>query len=112
MSDTVTSWTLRIGSKAFKEVFPEELRVYPEVVTHKSGMLWWKRAHTEVTGRWIIAFRFRRNFLGTYETDYISFDNEKDAQAWYDTTFTGVFLGKSNVTPPPPSKKKSDLHLV
>lgn len=116
-----TVWTLRIGNKAFKDTIPVQLRVYPEVLNHTKGYLWWRKTTSEITGRWIIAYTFKRNdLLGVGETEYIYFDTEKEAQQWYDCTFVGVFLGKTaaapKTPPPPPVKPKKPirpgLHLV
>jgi hypothetical protein len=124
MSQTITwtSWTIKIGHKAYKGIQPLGIEVRPEIMTHSSGSLWWKKQWEEKTGRWEIKFTYDTGPFTSRRADIIVFEREVDAQYWYDHTYNSVFLGNYQAPSPPPPPKmklpekkkpnKPGLHLV
>jgi hypothetical protein len=110
--NTWTSWSLRLGDKAYKGVRPLGMEMFAEEVDKSTGFLWRRVQRIEKTGRWCIKFIYDRGpFSGIKPSvDHIFFDDEDYARQCYDSIFSLCFLertGDVQLPPSPPNKPKS-----
>lgn len=107
---TWTSWNLRIGDKAFKDVRPLAMEINREVADISTGYLWWRKEKLEYSGRWYVKLTYDRGPLSNQKSDFIYFADEPTARSWYDEIFNACFLGRISTqapkSPPPPPTKK------
>ena len=112
-----TVWNFKIGDVAFKQVVPLTMVLseqHKKVVVGRK-FLFFKEYESKPTGAWAIRFEYNRGPLTTTEFKIITFDTESEARAWYDSTFSSLFLNQTNAPaplPPKRPKKKADLRLL
>ena|SRR5687768_2522016 len=112
-----TSWSFRIGDKAFTGIRPLSMRLLRETAAERSRFwLIFYTTKTVFTGRWLIALEYDRGPMTKALRKNVAFDSEAEARKWFDHILERVFLKTANPTPPPQPtkkiKKKSHLKLL
>jgi len=114
---TWSSWTLRIGNKAFKEVRPKSLHLRKKKAIRRVAGFWiFSKFERYETGEWEIVFSYDNGPITATINTTIQFDNKKEAEAWFYSTYYTIFIPEHEVPRAPkarkPKSKKSHLALV